>query len=52
MTADDCEPCPSHGECHQGELDCAHGYRKLGRSCVEDGDINETARKLVRYQSH
>ncbi|KAI6707485.1 hypothetical protein NL676_010447 [Syzygium grande] len=47
--ADDCEPCPSHGECHQGELDCAHGYRKLGRSCVEDGDINETARKLSEW---
>ncbi|KAI3441909.1 MSC domain-containing protein [Psidium guajava] len=47
--ADDCEPCPSHGECHQGKLDCARGYRKLGRSCVEDGDINETARKLSEW---
>ncbi|XP_048132379.1 uncharacterized protein LOC115743200 isoform X3 [Rhodamnia argentea] len=47
--ADDCEPCPSHGECHQGKLDCPRGYRKLGRSCVEDGDINETARKLSEW---
>ncbi|KAF8027247.1 hypothetical protein BT93_E0225 [Corymbia citriodora subsp. variegata] len=47
--ADDCEPCPSHGECHKGKLDCARGYRKLGRSCVEDGDINETARKLSEW---
>ncbi|KAF8027243.1 hypothetical protein BT93_E0225 [Corymbia citriodora subsp. variegata] len=46
---DDCEPCPSHGECHKGKLDCARGYRKLGRSCVEDGDINETARKLSEW---
>ncbi|KAL3737837.1 hypothetical protein ACJRO7_019375 [Eucalyptus globulus] len=47
--ADDCEACPSHGECHQGKLDCAHGYQKVGRSCVEDGDINETARKLSEW---
>jgi hypothetical protein len=44
---DFCEPCPSNGECYQGKLECVRGYRKHGRLCVEDGDINETAKKLV-----
>lgn len=43
----DCEPCPSNGECYRGKLECVRGYRKQGRLCVEDGDINETAKKLV-----
>ncbi|GKV10740.1 hypothetical protein SLEP1_g22061 [Rubroshorea leprosula] len=43
---DICEPCPSNGECYQGKLKCARGYRRHGKLCVEDGDINETAKKL------
>ncbi|KAL9422650.1 hypothetical protein AB3S75_034849 [Citrus x aurantiifolia] len=46
---DSCEPCPSNGECHQGKLECFHGYRKHGKLCVEDGDINETAGRLSRW---
>ncbi|XP_059642250.1 uncharacterized protein LOC132284183 [Cornus florida] len=46
--SDSCEPCPSNGECYEGQLECARGYRKLGKLCVEDGDINEAARKLSR----
>lgn len=49
--ADVCEPCPSNGECYQGKLECLHGYRKHGRLCVEDGDINETAKQLVRSKN-
>ncbi|KAK2985043.1 hypothetical protein RJ640_016963 [Escallonia rubra] len=45
---DVCEPCPSNGVCHEGKLDCLRGYRKLGKSCVEDGDIDETAKKLAK----
>jgi hypothetical protein len=44
---DFCELCPSNGECYQGKLECVRGYRKHGKFCVEDGDINETAKKLV-----
>lgn len=47
VVTDFCEPCPSHGVCYEGKLECASGYRKQGRSCIEDGDINETAMKLV-----
>lgn len=44
---DICTPCPTNGVCHDGKLECASGYRKLGTKCVEDGDINETAKKLL-----
>ncbi|KAM3686792.1 hypothetical protein ACJW31_10G028700 [Castanea mollissima] len=47
--SDFCEPCPSNGECNQGELECVRGYRKHGKLCVEDGDINETAKKLLKW---
>uniref|UniRef100_A0A5B7BXT4 Man1/Src1-like C-terminal domain-containing protein n=1 Tax=Davidia involucrata TaxID=16924 RepID=A0A5B7BXT4_DAVIN len=46
--SDFCEPCPSNGECYEGKLECARGYRKHGKLCVEDGDINETAKKLLK----
>lgn len=45
--SDICTPCPRNGICHEGKLECASGYRKLGTLCVEDGDINETAKKLL-----
>ncbi|XAR54848.1 hypothetical protein NMG60_11030159 [Bertholletia excelsa] len=45
--SDTCEPCPSNGMCYEGQLECAYGYRKHGRSCVEDGDINGKAKKLT-----
>ncbi|KAK9266858.1 hypothetical protein L1049_027117 [Liquidambar formosana] len=47
--SDFCEPCPSNGECYQGKLECVHGYRKHGKSCVEDGDINDKAKKLSEW---
>lgn len=47
IATDFCEPCPSNGECHLGKLECAQGYRKQWNLCIEDGDINEAAKKLV-----
>ncbi|XP_062145713.1 uncharacterized protein LOC133853713 isoform X2 [Alnus glutinosa] len=47
--SDFCELCPSNGECYQGKLECVRGYRKHGKFCVEDGDINETAKKLSEW---
>ncbi|XP_023641145.1 uncharacterized protein LOC111831384 [Capsella rubella] len=46
---DVCEPCPINGVCYRGKLKCNHGYRKQGNLCVEDGEINELTKKLVRY---
>ncbi|WCJ20688.1 hypothetical protein M5689_002906 [Euphorbia peplus] len=45
--SDICEPCPRNGECTQGELECARGYRRHKNTCIEDGDINERANKLA-----
>ncbi|KAL3330964.1 hypothetical protein AABB24_034661 [Solanum stoloniferum] len=46
--SDLCEPCPLNGVCHEGKLECAHGYRRLGNLCVEDSNINEAAKKLSK----
>ncbi|KAF4362597.1 hypothetical protein F8388_011424 [Cannabis sativa] len=46
-----CEPCPSNGQCYQGKLKCDNGYRKHGNLCIEDGDINQTAKKLVGFNN-
>ncbi|WRX19069.1 Man1/Src1 [Theobroma cacao] len=47
--SDSCEPCPSNGECYEGKLECLHGYRRHGKLCVEDQDINETAKKFSKW---
>ncbi|PIA50018.1 hypothetical protein AQUCO_01300625v1 [Aquilegia coerulea] len=47
-----CEPCPKNGECINGNLECLHGYKRHGRSCVEDGEINQTAKKLSELVKH
>ncbi|XP_024030674.1 uncharacterized protein LOC21406095 [Morus notabilis] len=47
--SDNCEPCPNNGQCYQGKLECVRGYRKHGNLCVEDGDINQTAKKLSQW---
>ncbi|CAK7356200.1 unnamed protein product [Dovyalis caffra] len=38
-----------NGECNQRKLECAHGYRKRGNTCIEDGDVNERAKKLSEW---
>lgn len=48
---DFCEPCPSNGQCYEGKLECDRGYRKHGKLCIEDGEINKTAKKLVGPQN-
>ncbi|XP_073052143.1 LOW QUALITY PROTEIN: uncharacterized protein [Primulina eburnea] len=47
--SDRCDPCPEHGLCYDGKMECGHGYRKRGKVCVEDGDINETAKKISKW---
>ncbi|KAK1408073.1 hypothetical protein QVD17_39705 [Tagetes erecta] len=46
--SDICDPCPSHGICTDGKLECMSGYRRYGKSCLEDGDINELAKNLAK----
>ncbi|XP_075517879.1 uncharacterized protein LOC142552126 isoform X3 [Primulina tabacum] len=47
--SDRCDPCPENGLCYDGKMECGHGYRKHGKVCVEDGDINETAKKISKW---
>ncbi|XP_023749991.1 uncharacterized protein LOC111898307 [Lactuca sativa] len=48
-----CDPCPSHGICYEGKLECTSGYTRHGRSCLEDGSINEMAKNLAKMvESH
>ncbi|KAG4973091.1 hypothetical protein JHK87_029912 [Glycine soja] len=49
---DICQPCPSNGECNDGKLECHQGYQRHGNLCAEDGDINESARKLLERVEH
>ncbi|KAG9452224.1 hypothetical protein H6P81_005128 [Aristolochia fimbriata] len=41
-----CEPCPENAVCSDGRFDCIHGYRKEGKVCVEDGEVNQAAKKI------
>ncbi|MED6167720.1 hypothetical protein PIB30_005342 [Stylosanthes scabra] len=51
--SDDCEPCPAHGECYAGILECFKGYRRHRNFCVEDSEISESARKIAeRVEFH
>ncbi|KAL8256226.1 hypothetical protein R6Q59_031293 [Mikania micrantha] len=51
--SDTCESCPSHGICTEGKLECVSGYRRYGRSCLEDGNINEMVKNLAKMvESH
>ncbi|KAK8516274.1 hypothetical protein V6N13_046981 [Hibiscus sabdariffa] len=47
--SDSCEPCPSYGECSEGKIECIYGYRRHGNLCIEDRNINETAKKLSEW---
>ncbi|KAF3449488.1 hypothetical protein FNV43_RR10216 [Rhamnella rubrinervis] len=47
--SDACESCPSNGQCYEGNLKCDRGYRKYGKLCMEDGDVNEIAKKLSEW---
>ena len=48
VRSDYCKPCPANGVCYDGKLTCDHGFREQGNLCVEDGDINRAAKKIVR----
>ncbi|MED6197003.1 hypothetical protein PIB30_052647 [Stylosanthes scabra] len=53
LLTDDCEPCPPHGECYAGVLECFKGYRRHRNLCVEESEISESARKIVeRVEFH
>uniref|UniRef100_A0A0D9VN68 Man1/Src1-like C-terminal domain-containing protein n=1 Tax=Leersia perrieri TaxID=77586 RepID=A0A0D9VN68_9ORYZ len=45
---DSCQPCPHHGRCVHGNLECVQGFKKYGKICIEDGLISQTASKIFQ----
>jgi Man1-Src1p-C-terminal domain len=43
----DCRPCPEHGICENGGLDCEEGYRRIDRRCTEDQEVSLYADHLA-----
>ncbi|KAL5219398.1 hypothetical protein ABZP36_020082 [Zizania latifolia] len=43
---DSCQPCPEHGRCLHGKLECVQGWKKYGKMCIEDGLVSQTANKI------
>uniref|UniRef100_A0A0E0K7G4 Man1/Src1 C-terminal domain-containing protein n=1 Tax=Oryza punctata TaxID=4537 RepID=A0A0E0K7G4_ORYPU len=43
---DSCQPCPPHGRCVDGNLECVQGFNKYGNMCIEDGLVSQTATKI------
>lgn len=44
----ECRPCPAHGICKNGELECEKLYRREGRICVEDSAVSKYATYLEK----
>ncbi|CAM0871324.1 unnamed protein product [Alopecurus aequalis] len=44
---DSCEPCPENGRCEDGKLECVQGFKRYGKTCVEDGLLTRTANKIA-----
>lgn len=45
----DCIPCPENGQCRYGRLQCLPGFRRHGRSCVPDKEVDHNAQELVHF---
>ncbi|KAG6543278.1 hypothetical protein Mapa_015192 [Marchantia paleacea] len=45
--ANNCMPCPSNGYCQGGRLECLAGFKREGKKCAPDKEIDRTARKLA-----
>eukprot|EP01018_Ginkgo_biloba_P039987 Gb_09622 [translate_table: standard] len=53
MSSDSCIPCPKHGRCWGGNLECLPGFKKKGRSCKEDRELEKKTQKLADFiQGH
>lgn len=47
LSGTDCIPCPEHGYCESGQLNCAVGYERVGRHCVRDKRVEARVQKLA-----
>ncbi|XP_057818490.2 uncharacterized protein LOC131031391 isoform X2 [Cryptomeria japonica] len=46
---DSCIPCPKHGRCGGGRLECFPGFIKQGRTCKENRELDKKAQKLADW---
>ncbi|CAM6019433.1 unnamed protein product [Sphagnum balticum] len=49
MVSGDCIPCPENGQCRNGRLQCLPGFRRHGRSCVPDKEVDRNAQELASF---
>ncbi|KAL3684251.1 hypothetical protein R1sor_002273 [Riccia sorocarpa] len=47
VDADNCIPCPPNGFCQDGRLECLAGFKRVGKNCAPDKEIDRTAQKLA-----
>ncbi|KAL2636218.1 hypothetical protein R1flu_007697 [Riccia fluitans] len=52
VDADNCIPCPPNGFCQDGRLECLAGFKRVGKICAPDEEIDRTARKLATAIKH
>eukprot|EP00252_Welwitschia_mirabilis_P001728 TRINITY_DN11656_c0_g1_i2.p1 TRINITY_DN11656_c0_g1~~TRINITY_DN11656_c0_g1_i2.p1 ORF type:complete len:405 (-),score=83.85 TRINITY_DN11656_c0_g1_i2:68-1282(-) len=47
--SDSCLPCPENGICKEGSLQCHVGFKRSGRYCTEDTEIEKKSLKLAKW---
>lgn len=47
----ECRPCPDHGRCVEGELECASGFKRVDARCALDQEVSLYADELANQAS-
>lgn len=47
----ECRPCPDHGRCVEGELECASGFKRVDARCALDQEVSLYADELANHAS-
>lgn len=49
LSSDSCIPCPEHGRCSGGKLECVPGFKKYHGLCKENRELEKKAQKLAEW---
>jgi len=49
LLSDSCLPCPEHGRCSGGKLECVPGFKKYQGLCKENRELEKKAQKLADW---
>lgn len=49
LQSDSCIPCPEHGRCSGGKLECFPGFKKYQGLCKENRELEKKAQKLADW---